>query len=428
MKTGKTKPILLATLTVVAATALLLVLQGRRIEEGRCKLVRKKTDPSTDLMRLTYQVLQPRSDKPDNIRDLPAGFDRPCYYLIESAGRQIPLVLNLAHEPSLCVDRGGDGVLSKERRFAAKHVLPSKRSGGSWLFGPISLFHKEDPGKADDSFYVMMSGDLSAACPLVLYPAFYKTGRLSLEGRTYRVAMVDVDHDGRFSSALSLPIGVAWRTPGCDVFAIDLNHDRKFEFTRYGPSEVMPLGRMVSVADSYYTIDIAADGATLVLSKAEPHFGTLAVEPNDTSACLKLWSDAADQYLTLGRHWQLPAGRYKAVNAWIRKGDSVRNEWTFMAKVSESTVYGYADLGPLNFFEIRPGETTTIRVGPPFAVKAIVEPAGQRDFVINAALVDSAGVEYTMDFRRGNRPPQKHAFKIIDEQKNVLTAGAFEYG
>jgi hypothetical protein len=386
-----------------------------------------KADPGSSLIGLAYQILEPLSGRPEGVRDLPTGFNEPCYYQIKCGDRQIPAVIDLSKRLKLCLDTNGDGSFSQERCLTATRVRASKAGTGYWLFGPVSLVSEDGPSKAESRFYVISYGP-DAPRSMLLYPASYKTGKLSLGGRALRVALVDVDHDGRFRSTLSLPLGTRWRAPGCDLFALDLTQDGKFEFSLVGQSEVMPLGRMVPVGGAYYAIDIAADGMSLALSKAEPQFGSLVIEPNDTSAFLRLWSDAADQYLPGGRQWQIPAGRYKAIHAVIERRDPSGDVWTFWSNVSQSSEYGYVRVGPLDFFEIRPGETTSIRIGPPFVVKAVVQQTSQGSVLIDAVLKGSAGEEYLMNFQRNHRRPPERAFKIIDEEGNVLVADTFKYG
>jgi hypothetical protein len=235
------------------------------------------------------------------------------------------------------------------------------------------------------------------------------------------VAVVDGDCDGRFHSILSLPLDRAWRIPESDVFAIDLNRNGKFEISLYERSEVMPLGHLVQIADAYYALDIAADGMSLALSKTEPQFGTLVIGPNDTTVELKLWSDAADQYLR-GRQGQLPAGKYKGTYAAFEKKDASGDVWSFSCEL-----YSPPDrLGPLDFFVIEPGETTRLRVGPPFVVTAEVQAGGEVS--ISPVIVGCGGEHYQASFQRNGRRAPEHTVRIVDEKGTVLVADKFQYG
>jgi hypothetical protein len=413
---------ILFALIVLSGGTLWLLLSRAPIEEGRCRLVRKKADPSGQLVTLATQMLQPTAAQPDSVQDLPPGFDRPSYYLIKSADRRIPLVVNMSERPSLCLDTNGDGVLSQERCFAATRVRETKVNSSSLRFGPISFVSEGGSGGTDSGFYVDCYR-VDPPAPLTTRPAFFRTGRLRLDGRTYRVAVVDGDCDGRFQSILSLPLDRAWRIPESDVFAIDLNGNGQFEISLYGRSELMPLGHLVQVGDAYYAIDIASDGMSLAFSKIEPQFGTLIIEPNDTTAELKLWSDAADQYLR-GRQWQLPAGKYKGIYAAFEKKDASGDVWSFSSGLSSA----FSHLGSLDFFVIEPGETTSIKVGPPFVIMTEVQRVGAGLVSIGLVLTGCGGEQYQADFQRNYRRAPERAFKIVDEKGTVLVADKFQYG
>lgn len=258
----------------------------------------------------------------------------------------------------------------------------------------------------------------------VTFPAFSYTGRLRLAGRTYRVAVVDGDHDGRFRSILSLPLDRQWRVPSCDIFAIDLNRDGTFEISEYERSEVMPLSRLVRIEDAYYALDIAPDGTGLALSPTEPQFGTLAVEPNDIDMELRLWSDAADQHLLFKREQRLPAGKYKAIYAVMRKADASGDMWVFSSSLDSA----FTHLGPFEFFTIQQGETTSIKIGPPFVVKADVRMLSSGSVSISPAVIGCAGEVYSAAYRQNQGRPSPIPFKIVDEKGTVLVADKFQYG
>ena len=404
---------------------LLWMMLGREpIEDGRCRLTRKKADPSSQLTGLTYQFVQPLDGKPDGVQDVPAGFGQPRYYRITSGDKPILMVADFTEKNvRLCVDTDGDGILSEERCFKAKLSKETPVSGRRQQFGPISLVSGDSAGKAHDGFYVICFGE-DARGMLIPFAAFFRMGKLRLDGRTYRVAVVDGDYDGSYHSIPSLPLDRPWRQPACDVFAIDLNQNGKFEFSMADRSEVGPLGRLVKVADDYYALDIAPDGMSLTLSKTEPQFGTLAVEPNDTTAELRLWSDAADQHLLEGRQWQLPIGKYKGINAILRKTDASGDVWTFGSSSSSALAHP----GALDFFTIRPGQTTSIKLGPPFVVKTDVQKGPSGTASISLVLAGCGAEEYQAGFRRNNRRAPEREFKIVDEQGNVLVADKFKYG
>jgi hypothetical protein len=177
---------------------------------------------------------------------------------------------------------------------------------------------------------------------------------------------------------------------------------------------------MVLIADKYYTVNLAGDGSTLELTEAQPAFGSLVIEPTEAAIELKLWSDAADQHLSrVTRQRQLPVGRYQALFAALLVKDSDRNGWTFSAS---------RKLGPLGSFEIAPGETTRVRIGPPFVVTAEVTHSKTNTVAISPVIRGCGGEEYQADVKLNGRRLSAPAFKIVDEDGNVLVQDKFKYG
>ena len=410
--------------TMVVVVLLALVLFYEPIEEGWCKLHRRKADPESQLLGLALQFITPLTDKPDRVQDVPTGFERPRYYEIKSGDRAVLMAADFSRKlVRLCIDRDSDGILSEEQCFTARPTKETPVSSKRQEVGPISLVSGNSSSGTDDEFYInCFREDVRGL--LIPFPAFYRTGKLRLANRTYRVALVDGDRDGLYSSILSLPLDRSWPFPVSDIFAIDLNQNGEFEISFYERSEVMPLGNLVKVADEYYAINIAPDGINLELFRTEPQFGTLVIESNDANVELRLWSDAADQHLSHGRQWQLPAGEYKAIHAILTKVDASGD----LCMLSSNPSSAFTRLGPLEHFTIKPGKTTSIKIGSPFVVKADVEQTGSGTVSIGPVLVGCSGEEYSVGRKQGRQRPSPPAFKVVDEKGMVLVADKFQYG
>ncbi len=94
------------------------VLLGRAsLEESRCPLIPAKFDPSSHFLGLAYRSLSPQPGKPHLVRDLPTGFERPCYYVMKSADKQALLVMNLSTKPRLCADTDEKGTVLVTDKF-----------------------------------------------------------------------------------------------------------------------------------------------------------------------------------------------------------------------------------------------------------------------------------------------------------------------
>ncbi len=94
------------------------MLLGRApVEEDPCTPVPTNFDPSSQSAGLTYRNLSPQTDKPYPARDLPAGFDRSCYYVMKGADKQALLVMNLSTKPRPCVDVDEKGTVLVADKF-----------------------------------------------------------------------------------------------------------------------------------------------------------------------------------------------------------------------------------------------------------------------------------------------------------------------
>jgi len=421
---------------IVLSGGILGLLSGREsLKEGRCQLVRRQVDLShlnrldSALLRLACQSLEPESSRPDDIKDLPNGFQQPRFYHMDTKGGRLPLVLDAAHDRRLCVDLNRDGLLAGEQCFQAQSLKSDRWGRYPLRFGPIFMGDGPSSGRgvaAFDAIYYAADGP----APLSVYPTYYLSGRLQIDGRVCDVALVDGDYDGRFGSLVSLSAGLGavgdvfpedtWRAPRCHLFAIDWNGDGKYQFSPTDRSEVMPLSKMVLLGDRYYAIEVTPEGSELSLTPTEPVFGRLAIDPANATLFLRLWSDAADQCISRSTGpWDLPVGTYQTLYAVVILQDSKGDTWTF------STL---RDTGRLGLFEVRPHETTQVRLGPPFVVKIDVRRVDAETISICPIVVGCGGEQYQADFQRNWRRAPERTFKIVDEKGNVLVTDKFQFG
>ena len=409
----------LAIVVVMAGVGLVFLLSRAPVEEGRCQLRYRAVNSPDELSALAFQFLSVLPAKPAQVRDLPPGFEESRFYELEVAGGRAIVCLARSHR--LCVDSNRDGVLSDERVFRGTRVKSRGNALSEWKYGPISL-GAGDAGDAQKPAFYIVSTREDIAIPLRVYPACIRTGRLRVDGRICKVAVVDGDYDGRFASVVSLPIKAAWRRPDSDIFAIDHDGDGKFKLSLFQRSDVMPLSRMVLLNSTYYAIDLAEDGSALALRVVEPQMGELALEcPNSEFEC-KLWSDAAEQCLVfpyIPRSYRLPTGTYAVIEGVLRIKDTNGKERILVCDHRT---------GGLRSFEIKAGATTTLKIGAPFTVSAAVSPRGTDQVVISPVLKGCAGEVYFIRHVGPVRSGMLPTLRILDEQGNVLHSGQFAYG
>jgi hypothetical protein len=201
------------------------------------------------------------------------------------------------------------------------------------------------------------------------------------------------------------------------VLAIDLDGDSKFQYGEPGASEIMPLSRLIQINGQYYCMEVADDGGTIEFRQARPQFGTLSLEGKQ--AKLALWSDAARQKISgSGKDWNLPAGRYAVVALDLTETDAAGDRWAFkMAK---------AGAGKLGDFEIKPGQTTSFRIGPPFQTRSSMDNR-EGNVIVGFDLKGQAGERYVPGATKNGKEVPEPQFKIIDSYGKVANSGQFEF-
>ncbi len=356
--------------------------------------------------------------RPATLKEVPADAPRePAYFVIPVGEREIPGVMYRSIRPPgevvFWVDTDGDGLLSDERRNVGVRQTIFTLSM-TYQFGPVYL-RQGDTSPGGDVFYVQCTNGEW----FTLWTAFYREGQLLLNGRTRRVALVDLDFDGRFNESF-VPPAVDSRDPGCDVLAIDLNGDSQFNYGKTGDSEVMPLPKLVKVDGNYYSIDVAPDGGTIALRPAQPAFGQLDLGREEVT--VGLWSDVGQQRLSgVGGKFNLPAGRYGVVSLELTKKDAGGSRWTFDMRER-------AGAGRLGSFEVRPGETTSFKIGPPFQIRTTMKRYGDSpDVMVDLDYEGQGGERYSSAPKKDGKDAPEPGFKIVNSAGQVVQSGQFAY-
>ena len=353
--------------------------------------------------------------RPPQIKSIPADVPpEPVYFTVRVGDKDLTgITYRSVRRPmpvKLFLDTDSDGVFSDETQYVGtwQRIFKLTRT---YYFGSVTT----GPGIPG-----VKAGAFNAQCSdgkwLMCYPAFCREGTVSLEGRTCKLALVDADFDGRYDGAF-VPPARGRREPGCDILALDLDGDGKFRFHDDGSSEIVPLSRLVKVGACHYDMEVARDGSVVTFRRATPEYGTLDLGGADVK--MTLWSDVAHQFLRGSRGtWRLPAGRYATLALELNEENSGAL-WTFEM--------GKAGAGSLGDFEIRPGESTDVKIGPPFQVRASLRRYSQ-NVSITFDLEGQAGERYRSLVKKNGAEAPEPSFKIVDRSGRVAHSGRFEYG
>lgn len=386
---------------------------GPVIAEARLAIVPVERNSPTGLLGMQRQ--DTTLIRPPELREQPADAPKePVYFVVRVGAMDIHGITYRSISPNryvkLYLDMDGDGLFSDEKEYI-----------GTWLsifsltrtyrFGPVST-QPAGVGTKGGAFYA----NCSDGRWLTFDSVFYRRGKVILEGKTYEIALVDTDFDGKYNKYFVPPVANSL-DPQCDVLAIDLNGDLKFNFKDPGDSEVMPLCRLIKINGQYYSIDVADDGSTIEFRQAKLQYGTLSL--NGKQVELAVWSDASHQRVSGSNgNWLLPAGKYSVVKLELTESDSEGNRWTFHA--------GRAWAGQLGDFEIRPGQTTSFRIGPPFQIKTFMKDSG-RNALVGFHLEGQAGELYVPGAKKNSVEVPKPQFKIISVTGQTVHTGQFEF-
>lgn len=107
-----------------------------------------------------------------------------------------------------------------------------------------------------------------------------------------------------------------------------------------------------------------------------------------------------------------------------------RPQWLSITKKQNGDTWRMESFGPwgtMATVKVSEGQTTVLKPGPPFLVKANVNPSSSR-VSIGFEFQGQAGEQYTSSATKNGRRQPAPKVKIVDEEGNTLTSGKFEYG
>jgi len=181
----------------------------------------------------------------------------------------------------------------------------------------------------------------------------------------------------------------------------------------------IPLPADAPIVDKRFRTAMAPDGSSVQAAKTRPAMGTLDGGTADVEMVLLSTEAGPVRFSGSGSgKWQVPAGRYMAIQARLSKTDAEGAKW----RLSES------GSGKKEGFEIRAGETRAIKLGPPLKTKIETRAINDGSIVISLVLEGQAGEQYAPRAVKGAETPRPPKLKILDEAGKVLTAGAFAFG
>jgi hypothetical protein len=174
----------------------------------------------------------------------------------------------------------------------------------------------------------------------------------------------------------------------------------------------MPLSKVINLDGRYYSVEVPEDGSSIEFRKAEPAFGTLDFGGKEVAA--EFWSDAGAQEVNgVQPTWRLPAGKYYLRSLNLTETEQ-GNRWAFKLTTP----------GEPKDFEIKPGQTTKIKIGPPFQARGMLRRfAYNPDVQVRVDLEGQAGERYSAIVTKNEQKVLEPSFKVIDGGQQVVKTG-----
>jgi hypothetical protein len=369
---------------------------------------------SDQLVSMSMQYVGRSPGMPAEAKGRPADAKGELAYYATGFGvLQLVIVMDSASPPNLFVDRNGDGNFSDEKPVKRTKAADS---GDGNQYGPVTVKLGKDGTTA--RILILRRGDEEM---VRICPAGYLTGQVKLGEKSYRIAVIDGDFNGRLEPVKDIT-GTS-RGSG-DTLAIDLSGDGSFAYDPYGRGEIQPFTPMVTVADAYYKVKLAADGSDITFDKFEPKMGTLAVKGGNFEVVLL--GESGMHYLKGPKtSWDLPEGRYVCQSAGLLLTDEQKSKWVLRTS---------GKLGDLAAFQIKPGNTKTVELGGPLMVKADVQKQTSgwifkgTEIAVGFVIVGKGGEEYSPAAEKDGVQVPAPKITIYDQDGKVLAAGNFAYG
>ena len=396
--------------TVLVAAIALCLLSTSAPAQGTFPLeYREATTSDVPALGMASRGFGQAAEKPAEITGLPADLPGDAlYFRGVIAGKPLWAVACGGSPARLYIDLDRDNDLSDEKALSAT----ATDIGVS--FGVVSVPLAE---KGPVSVRATSHSGADGKTPQCLHlePVGYRTGEVRLGERSYRVALIDSNLNGRYDEVLSKQAG----QDDADALVIDLNGDGRLEGLRNVTEtpEWSPLSKARQVGQTYYRVSVAADGSQVQFEKTEPTFGKIDLGPNRVE--MTALSDFGFQKAEAADgKARLPAGLYLPLALSLTRADDSGAKWKLQWKRGDER---------LAALTVPPDETLSMPLGPPLVAGTTVRQNG-RVARIDFTLTGRAGEQYSPAVNKNNAVGQPPSLEIVDEAGKVLQSGKFAYG
>ncbi|MFO7901916.1 MAG: hypothetical protein R6U98_04595 [Pirellulaceae bacterium] len=289
-----------------------------------------------------------------------------------------------------------------------------------------------------------------------LSAAVYREGEMEIDGKTYRVVVVDFNSNGRFDDRYQVDDrrgssdGPVYPRTGDMLYVIDPEAEPpRGNVSPYDPSSNRSLHyvtKLVNLDGDFFDLAITPAGDELTLEPSSLAVGHVT-NPNEgyravvygEHGFLNIVGDESGKA-------RVPAGRWKLASYTIEKADTQEPEEAESGSLLDSfkrALLGGARPAPRQRRDnrvsaqanrdyqevvVKKGETVELPFGEPYRpVVSIGGRRGQREVSLSLALVGQGGERCSSMYVDGSRPG-KPEFTIRTADGEVVESGNFEYG
>ncbi len=278
-------------------------------------------------------TLRPSTDKPEGVELPDFKNDDPFFFQWSSPmveGGKLWIALDRTnpkgHWDLLYIDSNGDGNLNDETV-----VKPYQTERYYTCFGPVKVVFKREDGPVTYHLDFRFLDYEGRDKRMYVYPGCWYEGQITVGGQTKYCVLIDCNVNGVFNDK-------SLEASKCDRIRIGKKGDRD---TRY-------VGNYIEVGGVLYEPEIARDGASIKLTKAENiKYGNIRLPDSITEFSVG-GENGLFNITPENGSGKLPVGKYR-INFWaISRKDDKGRQWKLQGN-------NYSDKGD---FDIKEGQDT----------------------------------------------------------------------
>jgi hypothetical protein len=365
----------------------------------------------------------------------------PAYFELKLGPKQTPYTLVLDESKGtdqgydrLYVDANGDGDLRDAKAIEGTCQKRESYFWGRFTGGQVAIDHGSQ--KAPWSFSIYYHSSRRDGKPYICLHTSatgYYEGRLAIDGKQTKIAVVDANSNGSFNDYYDIRTATKYSDGKLYVWGdrllIDLDGDGQYQIERYGGAESLGGGKYLLLDGKCYQLTVEPSGRKLSLNRADAPMGTLKREGTGSfSLALLSEEDGLLNVTSDGDAVAVPAGKYHLYRCAYQVKDSEGAVWKAMG-MGTSSMAG---------IDIPAGKTSVAKFGPPLKVGVTARvPSGDKlaavrpgdSLRLSLAVKGQAGELYSAgEITKAGRRLAAPTLRIVSEDGQEVASGSFRYG